>query len=181
MTRPRHRQNSSISIALHWLTALLFVAAYATIELRELFPKDSAPREAMKSWHYMAGMSIFAVAWLRLLLHSFMAPRADAPQIPRWQALASKAGHFALYALMIALPLLGWLTLSAEGDPLLFFGFDVPPLIAPNDRLAEQFEEIHEAVGKVGYGLIGLHVLAALIHHYVLRDATLARMLPARL
>jgi cytochrome b561 len=180
MTRFRLRQTISVSICLHWLTALLFVAAYATIELRELFPKDSAPREAMKSWHYTAGLTILAVAWLRLLLRSFMAPRVDGPQMPRWQALASKAGHIALYALMIALPLLGWLTLSAEGEPLLFFGFDVPALIAPNDGLAEQFEELHETVGKVGYGLIGLHVLAALIHHYVLRDATLVRMLPAR-
>jgi len=178
MARSQLRQ--TISISLHWLTALLFVAAYATIELRELFPKGSAPREAMKSWHYMAGVSIFAVAWLRLLLRAFIAPSAGEPQAPRWQARASKAGHIALYALMIALPLLGWLTLSAEGEPLLFLGFDVPALIAPNEGLAEEFEEMHETVGRVGYGLIGLHVLAALIHHYVLRDATLVRMLPAR-
>lgn len=180
MIRPRLSRTVRTSIALHWLTVLLFVAAYATMELREFFPKGSAPREAMKSWHYTVGLSILAVACLRLLLRSVMPSRSNESSAGRWQALASAITHVALYVLMVALPLIGWLILSAEGRPIPFFGFDLPPLIGRNEWLAEQFEEIHEAIAKIGYGLIAIHALAALVHHYVLRDATLARMLPAR-
>jgi cytochrome b561 len=180
MTRPPISRTVRASIALHWLTVLLFVAAYATMEFRDVFPKGSAPREAMKSWHYTAGLSIFLVAWLRLLLRALTPSRASEAAMSRWQVLASTLTHLALYGLMIGLPLLGWLILSAEGDPIRFFGFDLPALIGPNDGLAEPFEESHEVIARVGYGLIGIHVLAALVHHYLLRDATLTKMLPAR-
>jgi len=51
---------------------------------------------------------------------------------------------------------------------------------APNEALAGQLEEVHETIGTLGYWLIGLHATAGLFHHYVLRDATLTRMLPVR-
>ena len=70
------------------------------------------------------------------------------------------------------------MVLSAEGDPAPFFGFTVPPLVAPDEVLAERVEGLHEAVGVMGYWLIGLHAAASLFHHYVLRDGTLRRMLP---
>ena len=57
---------NGVSIALHWLTALLFVAVYAAIELRELFPKGTPTREAFKQWHFMLGLSIFVLAWVRI-------------------------------------------------------------------------------------------------------------------
>ena len=119
MTRPQLSRTARIAIGLHWLTVLLFIAAYATIELRELFPKGSAPREMMKSWHYTAGLSIFAIAWLRLILRQFMPAGFQVEAGNRWQALASKVTHISLYVFMFALPLLGWLILSADGDPIL--------------------------------------------------------------
>lgn len=86
----------------------------------------------------------------------------------------------AVYALMIGMPLGGWLILSAEGDPIPFFGLLLPPLTGPNDELAELVEEVHESVGEAGYVLIALHAAASLVHHYLLRDDTLRRMLPWR-
>ena len=59
---------NAVSIGLHWLTVLLFVAAYSTIELRELFPKGSDMRDAMKWWHESVGLAIFVLAGLRLLI-----------------------------------------------------------------------------------------------------------------
>ena len=94
------------------------------------------------------------------------------------QKLVAKLMHAALYALMIGMPLLGWLVLSAEGDPIPFFGLQLPPLIGPNEGLEETIKEIHETFGTVGYFLIGLHAAAALFHHYFVRDNTLKRMLP---
>jgi len=57
----------SLSMGLHWLMLLLLVAVYGCIELREFFPKGSEPREALKIWHYMLGLSVFVLVWLRLL------------------------------------------------------------------------------------------------------------------
>jgi cytochrome b561 len=86
--------------------------------------------------------------------------------------------HVALYVLMIGLPLVGWLILSASGKPVPFFGLQLPALVGENKALADLFKEIHETGGTVGYFLIGLHAAAALFHHYVVRDNTLRRMLP---
>lgn len=176
--RPAGRYGTT-SIALHWLMVLLFIAVYASIELREIFPKASPPREAMKSWHFMLGLSIFALVWLRLLAR-LVRPAPSDPAAPGWQTQIARAVHTGLYLLMIGLPLLGWMLLSAEGKSVTFFGITLSPLVAPDEALAERLEALHEAVGKIGYALIGLHAFAALFHHYVLRDAVLSRMLPAR-
>lgn len=85
-----------------------------------------------------------------------------------------------LYALMIAMPLTGWLLLSASGKPIPFFGLQLPALIAENKDLAKQLKEVHEVIGTTGYYLIGLHVVASLYHHYMICDNTLLRMLPGR-
>jgi cytochrome b561 len=94
--------------------------------------------------------------------------------------MASKLLHLALYALMIVMPLLGWLALSAAGKHIPFFGLELPPLIGENKPLVDTIEEIHETIGNIGYFLIGLHIVAALYHHFLVHDNTLARMLPGR-
>jgi cytochrome b561 len=170
----------SLSIALHWLMLLLIAAVYACIELRELFPKGSDPREALKTWHFMLGLSVFALAWLRLAVHLSGPVPGIAPEPSRWVKLSAQLMHVALYVLMIGLPLVGWLILSASGKPIPFFGLQLPALVGENKDLADLFKEIHETGGTVGYFLIGLHAAAALYHHYFVRDDTLRRMLPDR-
>ena len=152
----------ALSIGFHWLMLLLIASVYACIELRELYPKGSDPREALKMWHFMLGMSVFFLTFLRL------AARLCAPS------------HIALYALMIGMPLLGWCLLSAAGKPVPFFGMELPALIAPDKDLAGLIKEIHETFGTVGYFLIAAHAAAALYHHYFLRDNTVTRMLPGK-
>jgi cytochrome b561 len=167
-------------IVLHWLMFLLIVVSYASIELREFFPKESAPREALKSLHYMIGLTVLALVIARIIARfSYVIPRILPPP-PRWQEMAARLIHLALFIFMIAMPVLGWLILSAEGDPIPFWGLELPPLVSPDKEFAEQAEEIHETVGNIGYFLIGAHAAAALFHHYVVRDNTLARMLPRR-
>ncbi|MEO8159289.1 MAG: cytochrome b [Betaproteobacteria bacterium] len=174
-----HRYGS-LSIALHWLMLLLLVAVYACIELRELFPKGSDTREALKAWHFMLGLSVFALAWLRLAVHLSGPAPGIVPEPSRWMKRSGTLMHVALYALMIGLPLLGWLLLSASGKPVPFFGLELPALVGKNKELADLFKEIHETGATVGYILVGLHAAAALFHHYVVRDDTLRRMLPFR-
>ena len=169
---------SRLSISLHWLMLLLIAAAYATMELRGIFPRGSDPREAMKLWHFMLGLSVLFLVIVRIAAR-FMAPAPPIVPTPAaWQAWSAKLVHLALYALMIGLPIAGWIILSAEGKLVPFFGLELPALVAKNHGLAESIEGIHETVGKIGYFLIGAHALAALVHHYALRDNTLTRMLP---
>lgn len=165
---------SRLSIAMHWLMLALLVAVYACIELREFYPRGSDLRNALKTWHFMLGLTVFALVWFRLLARA----RSPQPRLGSWSEVAAAAMHLALYALMIALPLLGWLVLSAEGRTIPFFGLAVPPLIRPDEALAERLEDLHTTLGVAGYWLIGLHATAALFHHYGLRDGTLRRMLP---
>ena len=170
----------SVSIGLHWLMLLLFIAVYAFIELREIFPKDSDPRQMMKTWHLMLGLSIFVLGSLRLLVNIAAPTPEIVPPPPQWQKLLAKLVHLALYALMLAMPLAGWLLLSAGGKPIPFFGLHLPALISESKSTADLIKEIHETGGTVGYFLIGLHAAAALFHHYVVKDNTLQQMLPGR-
>lgn len=170
----------SLSIGIHWLMVLLFVAVYGTVELHELFEKGSDPRKLLMTWHFMLGILVFVLVWLRLAARLSGPTPAILPEPPGLQQLSSKLLHLALYALMIGMPLTGWLMLSAAGKPIPFFGLELPTLIGENKDLAEQLEELHEIVGTTGYFLIGLHTVAALYHHYIKHDNTLTRMLPER-
>ena len=169
-----------LSIGLHWLMLILLVAVYACIELRELYPKGSDPREAFKTWHFMLGMTVFVLAGFRLAVRLSRPVPAIVPDPPAWKQQMASVMHAMLYALMLGLPLLGWLYLSAAGKPIPFFGFNLPALVAENKALAGSIKEIHQTVGTAGYFLIALHAAAALLHHYVIRDNTLQRMLPSR-
>mgnify|MGYP000111916134 FL=1 len=170
---------ASLSIALHWLMLVLLVAVYACIELRELFPRGSEPRELIKTWHFMLGMLVLVLVTARLWARWRHAAPPISPALPRWQNGLAQLMHLALYALMIGMPIGGWLILSAEGKPVPFFGLTLPPLTGVDPTVAELVEEIHETAGVVGYWLIGLHAAAGLAHHYLQRDNTLRRMLPA--
>lgn len=168
----------SASMALHWLTLILLAAVYACIELREIFPKGSDPRETLKSLHFMLGLTVLAVVLPRLALRAAGTTPEITPAPPIWQRRAASTLHWLLYALMLGMPLAGWALLSAAGKPIPFYGLELPPLLAPDKGLAGQIKEVHELAGKIGYVLIALHAAAALLHHYVKRDDTLRRMLP---
>ncbi|WP_339720088.1 cytochrome b [uncultured Paraglaciecola sp.] len=181
MLRPIHNNQqryATLSIVMHWVMFLLLVAVYSCIELRELYPKGSVPRETLKTWHFMLGLTVFTLVWIRLIARWFSPTPEITPAIPRWQHFSSKVMHLALYLLMIAMPIAGWLILSGEGKTIPFWGLNLPSLITENKPLAETIEEVHKTAGTVGYYLIGIHMLAGMFHHYVQRDNTLTRMLP---
>lgn len=164
-----------LSIALHWVMLVLLAAVFACIELRVNYPRGSDIREGLKTWHFMLGLAVFVLVWVRLIARGRMPWLAAGHGWTRWPAAAA---HLALYGGMIVLPLLGWLTLSAEGDTIPFFGLSLPPLIGVDKDLAHRLEDLHQTIGEAGYWLIGLHALAAVFHHYLLKDGTLRRMLP---
>lgn len=170
----------SAVITLHWLMMALIIAVYACIELREFYPKGSTVREALKTWHYVLGLSVFALVWLRLIARLAGQVPAIVPAPPRWELRIAHVVEFAIYLFAITMPLLGWAIVSGKGISVSFFGAPLPRLMVANGALAEQLQDVHELIANLGYGLIGIHVLAALFHHYVQRDNTLTRMLPGR-
>ena len=178
MSVRRADRYAGASIALHWLVLVLVIGVYASIELREAFPKGSDAREALKLLHYSLGLCVLALTILRLAVRALTGPPPPIVPAPsRWESAAATAVHVALYGLMIGMPLLGWAMLGAAGDPVALFGVPLPPLAGPNEALGEILEESHETAGMIGYGLIALHASAALFHHYVRHDNTLVRML----
>lgn len=179
MLKHSSERYSTMTIALHWLMFVLMAAMYACIELKGLFPKGSDPRETLKALHFMLGLTVLMLVLPRLAFRLLGPTPAISPEPPAWQQTSAHVAHLLLYALMLFMPIAGWLLLSAAGKPIPFFGLQLPALIAENKDLAEWLKEIHETGGEIGYYLIGLHVLAALFHHYVQRDNTLSHMLPA--
>ena len=169
-----------LPMGFHWLMLLLLAAAYAAMEFKSIYPKGSAGREAMAYWHYTLGLCAFLLVWLRLLVRVSGAEPEIEPAPPAWQAIPARAMHWALYTLMIVLPLIGWLTLGARGTAVTFFGAELPALIGKNREFGRFLKEIHEFLATAGYFLIGSHAAAALYHHYVRRDNTLKLMLPGR-
>jgi cytochrome b561 len=169
-----------LSIGLHWVMLVLLVAVYICMEISDAFPKGSDMRNGLKTWHYMLGLSVFVLAWLRLAVNLLNRAPAVDPAPPLWQSRLARLVQAGLYLLMIVMPLAGWLILSARGQPIPFFGLQLPALMAENKDAAGWIKEIHEVGATAGYFLVGLHALAALYHHYLLRDNTLVRMLPGR-
>ena len=169
----------AILIALHWLVFILVVTAYALTELKSFAERGSDLRSAMLRLHYLTGITVFALTWLRLAVRTLGTRPPVAPLPPRWLHAVATLFHIALYAMLIALPLLGWLALTAKAEPIHLFFFDLP--FAPIElgpELARPLRAWHARVANAGYALIGLHAGAALFHHYVLRDNALVRMLP---
>jgi cytochrome b561 len=171
---------SSMSIGLHWLMLVLIAAVYSCILLSHSFAIGSAPREALKALHFMLGFLVLILVAVRVVVRL----RGHAPlresNRPHWQKRAAETMQWGLYALMIIMPLAGWLLLSARGSPIPFFGLDVPALVIKSRDLEVVFKAIHGNGAWIGYWLIGSHAAAALVHHFILRDDTLRRMLPAR-
>lgn len=176
-TPPVRRYDPAL-MALHWLMLLLLIGVYACMELSGNFPRGSDTRTALRSAHYLLGLSVFVLVWLRLGIKLLGRAPPITPTPPRWQHIASSALQWGFYLFMAAMPLLGWLTLSAGGKPILLFGWQLPALIAGNKDLASSFKSLHETIATLGYFMLGLHATAALFHHYVKRDDTLRRMLP---
>ena len=103
------------------------------------------------------------------------------PGTPRWQERIASLTHLALYALLLAMPLSGWILNSASGFPLQWFGLvNLPAITGKDHDLHELAEDIHEWLFWAMVTLVVMHAAAAFYHHLFQRDATLTRMLPAR-
>lgn len=164
------------SIFFHWAIALLVVAAFVVIELKGQFPKGSEARDLCKTIHGVIGQLIFVLMILRLgARFMFGVPTPSNPN-PVFITLA-KAMHWLLYAILLISPIFGLLYFQYGGKEIHFFGLVWPQFVTPNPETKKLMESIHEFLGNSLYFLIGIHALAGLWQHYVIKDDTLRRML----
>ena len=170
-----------ISQLLHWTIAILIVLiGIVGLVMGEL------PRSPKYFWVYSAhkslGLTVLALVLVRIGWRLYAGAPRPVPGTPRLQALLASATHGAIYLLILALPLSGWIYDSANAlRPFRWFGLvEVPKLVAPDEALAASAHGAHEWLFWLLMALVAGHAGAALYHHFIQRDATLARMLPRR-
>jgi cytochrome b561 len=169
----------STAIALHWLMALLIIANFCLgLYMADL--EFSMTRVKLFNYHKWAGVTILALAALRLLWRLAHRPPADLPA-PKWQHAAAHVTHWGIYLLFFAVPLVGWAYSSAAGFPIVAFGVLPLPDFVPKDKaLSELIKPWHGYLAWVLFTLVALHVAAVAKHLLIDRDSTLRRMLPGR-
>jgi len=127
--------------------------------------------------HKSIGITILGLVILRLLWRSFNRPPPYPGHMKRWERLAAGTTHWGLYGLILAMPLSGWAYTAAAGYGPEFFGLiEIPAMFPVDENLEDLMEDVHETLAKLLIGLAGLHVLAALRHHFIIKDNVLKRM-----
>ncbi len=163
---------STLMIAIHWLTAILVVAAYLLSE--------GGPRVATDPpfWHFVCGFAVLALLFPRLIarLLGGAPPAQDAGSALLNTAV--KLGHGTLYLLLAAVPLTGWYSVSKLGVPVDLFGWTVPPIAAAVKGNIGVIANIHQIGGNVILILAGMHAAMGLWHQFIRHDHTLERMRP---
>lgn len=163
---------------LHWLILILIVLAYVTIEFRSEFARGTPGRVFMVQSHFWLGITILALFIPRVLARFKHGMPPIEPALPGWQANLGKLVHVAIYAFLLIQPILGLATAWTDGKAIMipFTGIELPALLAENEDLAHQIEDLHKLLATIFYYLVGFHVLAALYHHFIRKDDTLKRM-----
>lgn len=178
----------SVARALHWVMAVLFLAAWGAVQYRQQFtePRTAENLAALQA-HLSIGMLLMALVLLRIAWRLCEHTPAPLPA-PRWQQWAARAGHLSLYALMLIMPITGFMGTGLATD---FFGlFTIPkfedtPLAALLFQAEGSYDAFEEVVDFIHQDLLGAwllwlfiggHALMALYHHFRLRDNTLRRI-----
>ena len=162
---------------LHWVVVVLVITQYVLANMAE--SADTRMETfILFARHKSVGITIFALAIIRLLWR-FMNEQPALPQgMPGWQQRVAKATHWLLYALIVLMPITGILGSAASNFPVTWFGlFTIPALIGPNEILADQLHDLHGLLAGCLATLATLHLLAALKHHFINKDDVLRRML----
>ncbi|MBU3720881.1 MAG: cytochrome b [Burkholderiaceae bacterium] len=162
--------------AFHWIMAILI----GGLLVLGLYMQDlplSPQKLELYSWHKWFGVTVFILVWFRLAWRrSHRPPDLSESLSPRLR-YAAHVGHTLLYVLMILIPLSGWLMSSAKGFQTVWFGLvPIPDLIGKSRALGDLLQQVHKALNIILMLTLTGHILAAMWHHFVLKDDTLRRM-----
>ncbi len=162
---------------LHWSMAGIFITAVVLGFWASLLPSGTSPRRELLVVHKSLGAMVFVLALMRLTYRLTHAPPAYPAVFSRLIRVASSVNHWVLYALMLAMPITGYVNSAAGGAPLQWFWlFDMPRLLTKNVELAHLSKQMHAALAWAVYLVLAAHVGATIWHSAIKRDGTLARM-----
>jgi cytochrome b561 len=173
-------RHPALTRALHWGTAIAIVVAVAAMFVRDAV-EDKALRQLLLEAHRQLGMLVLFAAVLRITARLRVGLADHAPDLAAALRRTAGAAHVLLYGLLIALPLVGWALCSAHGISLACLGvMHLPSLVSPDSELADTLSDYHIWLAWGLLALVAAHVVAALWHHFVRRDAVLTAMSPIR-
>lgn len=168
----------AVSQLLHWLIVLL-IATIAVIGLTMVDMSNGPPKIKIYALHKSLGLTLLTLVVLRLLWRMYAGAPKPVDGTPHWQERVASLTHWALYALMFALPISGWVFNSSSGYPLQYFGlFNLPKIAQRSEEIAQLSRNVHEYGFWLLLALVLAHAAAAFYHHLFQNDATLTRMLP---
>ncbi len=178
MLRNSYDAWGSVAKFLHWSMLALIVMQVALGWAAELW-RLSPTKLDLFIWHKSTGILLLLLALIRIAWRIVNpSPRAPA-KLSGWERVAASASHIALYILIVAIPVSGWVVNSAANIPLnVFWLFALPDITAPSKSLAELAARVHFGLYVTLSILLCLHIGAALWHHFVRRDDVLVRLLP---
>src|SRR5687768_10823384 len=154
----------AVSKTLHWLIVLLIINQWALMQRAESLPLGAAKLQAI-NWHKSFGMTILALAIIRLVWRLANPVPSLAGLTKAWERVLATISHVALYALLFSLPLTGWLMSSARNFPVSWFGqVQLPNLVAPSQPLYRQMSDLHHMLFSALVVVALLHVAGALKH-----------------
>lgn len=167
------------AILLHWLIALLVIAAFTMGLVMTDIPGLTPTKLRYYSWHKWMGVTVLLLAVLRVLWRLGHRAPAYPDAMPPVQQAIARGLHGLLYVLIFAVPLSGYFYSLASGVPVVYFGlFQLPVLIDANPELKPVLKAVHFWLNMVLATSVGIHVAAALKHQFVDRDGVMRRMLP---
>ena len=167
---------SAVARWLHWIIALLIIWNVVSGIGHEALPRDA--RAAVMGLHISSGITVLVLSIIRLAWRLGHRPPPLPMGMTPWQAGLAHGVHWAFYALMLLLPLSGWIMISSAPFPITWLGLFALPKFAVTreDAISGIAGEGHEILGLLMLALVVLHVGAALWHHFSLRDNLIARM-----
>jgi cytochrome b561 len=167
-----------VAQAFHWSTVVVVATAYLVGPGSSEQHVYSLASDFTRRMHETIGISIFAIVLARILWRMIdTAP--EAASMDPWMKYSAKLGHLALYALLIALPLTAVVGAWLEGHPLTLLGAgNFGPILPQAHVVGQAVSYVHTILGNVIIWAAGFHAVAALFHHFILRDNVLTSMLP---
>jgi len=176
---PMNLSYTSSQKAIHWVVFVLVIGLYVLTYLADIFPRASPGRAFVWWFHISFGLLLFALVVMRVGLRLTLGTPGLPQEMSELERWVAKIAHLMLYALLVAIPVLGILLTWYRGDALSFFGlFTIPAPVSADSATARTIRELHSLCANLILILAGLHAAAALWHHYVRRDDVLKRMLP---
>jgi cytochrome b561 len=167
-----------MSQALHWVTAILVVYAFTNGLGGSEARVYASSRDTQRQLHETLGMCVLALVAIRLPWRRFEM-RPDPPQTAQWMTAARTVVEWTLYVLLFAVPLTAIAGAWLEGHPLtMLAGRKIPPLIMASHVAGVTLSNLHTWLGDAIIWVGVFHALAALYHHFILKDAALISMLP---